>query len=451
LLAAFVLAFLALPYLRGLTGSSYTFGWIEVLQALGAVSAVGTVIGLLAGGYPAFFISNFQPLSALKSSLSTGSKGSRFRRVLVIVQFAISSILILSTALVFQQLEYIKGKNLGYDKNHMLIFYITGDSETKEEAFKESLLNHSSIISYGMSSHIPSTQLTAMTSVQAEVGNEMVKPEAFVKNVHIDEDFLPNYGIELLAGRNFDRLLSSDSATFIMNEAAVKLMGWASNEEAIGKQMDYNGLSGRVIGVTEDVHFETLHSAITPLIYLLAEGPLRSLSLKMQGENLPKTLQWIEEEWNVFFPEEPAQYYFLDERFNELYAAEQQRSELVTLLSLIAILIACLGLFGLASFTVTQRTREVGIRKALGASIRHILILLSKEFIVLVGGSLIIGFPIAFHFTQQWLGNYAYRIDIGPRPFIMTALISLLMAFVAVSLRTFKVATDNPVKSLRYE
>ncbi len=450
-LVAFVLAFLALPYLRDLTGSSYAFGLSEVLVGLALVSLVGIVIGLVAGGYPALVISKFRPLQALKTRLSVNSGNASFRRILVIVQFSISSILILSTGLVFQQLDFIQDKNLGYEKDHMLIFYLTGESGPKEEAFKESLLNHSSILSYGGSSHIPSTQLTAMTDVQAEVNDEMLSPEAFVKNLRIDPYFLPNYDIEIVAGRNFDPLLSSDSTTFIMNEAAVQLIGWTSNEEAIDKRINYNGKSGRVIGIAKDVHFETLHSRITPVIFLPAEEPLRTLSVKMTGDNLPETLRFIEDEWTSFFPEEPAQYYFLDERFNELYAAEMQRSELITLLSLIAILLACLGLFGLASFTVVRRTREIGIRKVLGASIRQILVLLSKEFVILVGISLIIGFPVALSFTQQWLENYAYRIEIGPLPFILTGLLSVGMAFAAVSVRALKAATDNPVKSLRYE
>ncbi|MEM0941049.1 MAG: FtsX-like permease family protein [Bacteroidota bacterium] len=451
IVSAFIIALLALPYLTGFTGNSYFFGFTEMIQSLAFIGAVGMTIGLLSGSYPALVMANFHPLNALKSRLSIGSGNSYFKQALVIVQFSISSILILCTGVVFEQLSFIKNKNLGFDKEHMLILYLNGASGSDEEAFKQSLLDHSSILNYGTSNNIPSTQLTSMSGVKTEVDGEMVSPEADIKNIRIDENFLETYGIQMAAGRYFNKNIRTDSAGYILNEAAVRMIGWASNEEAISKRMDYDRKPGRIIGVIEDIHFESLESKITPMIFLLAEDPLYVLSARLNSGDLTETLSYIENQWNSFFPKVPIEYQFLDERFNALYEAETKRAEIFTGLSCIAIFIASLGLFGLASFTVSRRTREVGIRKVLGASIKQILVLLSKEFMILVGISFIVGFPIAFYFTEQWLNSYAYRINISFLPFLLTCVICLGMALVAVSLRTIEAAKHNPVKSLKYE
>lgn len=447
----FIMAFFALPYLRNFTGNAYVFGRTEMIQSLGIIALAGTLIGLLSGSYPAFVISRFKPINALKSRFTAGTGAAGFRRVLVIIQFSISSILILSTILVFEQLSFMNNKSLGYDKDQMLILFLNDESRSNSDTFRESLLNHSSILSYGLSNTVPSSRLTSFSGVKTEVDGEMVEPKTVIKNIRVDESFIPNYGINIVAGRNFEKNLRTDSTAFILNQAAVKMIGWANDKEAINKTMKYGDQQGHVIGVIQDIHFESLQSEIVPMIFFIPEENMQVLSIKMEGDNLAETLTFIEDQWYEFFPGIPIDYQFLDERFRSLYEVENKRAQLFTGLSMVAICIASLGLFGLASFTVSRRTREVGIRKALGASINQILLLLSKEFLILVGISLIVGFPIAFYLSEAWLDNYAYRITIGFLPFVITSLICLAMAFAAISLKTVSTAKDNPVKSLRYE
>lgn len=448
---AFILAFFAMPYLRSFTGNAYDFGLIEIIQSLAVITLVGVFIGLLSGSYPAFVISKFKPIHALKSRFTAGATANGFRRALVIVQFSISSILILCTILIFEQLFFMNNKSLGYDKDQMLILFLNNESRSNSDSFRESLLSHSSIVSYGLSNRVPSSQLTSFSGVKAEVNGEMLEPKTVIKNIRIDESFIPNYGIHIVAGRNFDKDIRSDSTAFILNQSAVNMIGWKSEEEAINKPMNYGKSKGRVIGVIEDIHFESLQSEIVPMIFFIPDESLQVLSVKIEGEDLTETMDYIESRWYKFFPGIPIDYQFLDERFHALYETENKRAQLFTGLSLIAVFIASLGLFGLASFTVSRRTREVGIRKVLGASINQILLLLSKEFLILVGISLLLGFPIAYVFSETWLDNYAYRISIGLLPFVITSLVCLAMAFTAISLKTVKTAKDNPIKSLRYE
>ncbi|MCV9385957.1 FtsX-like permease family protein [Reichenbachiella ulvae] len=446
----FILAFFALPYLRNFTGNAYVFGTTEIIQTLGVITLAGILIGLVSGAYPAMVISKFKPIHALKSNF-TGIGAVGFRRVLVIIQFSISSILILCTILVFEQLSFMNNKSLGFDKEQMLILFLNDDARHNSDAFKESLLNHSSILSYGLSNSVPSSRLTSFSGVKTEVDGDMVEPKTVIKNIRVDESFIPNYGINLVAGRNFDPDIRTDSVAFILNQAAVNMIGWTSDEDAIHKALQYGGKEGPVIGVIEDIHFESLQSKIVPMIFFIPDESLQVLSIKMEGEKLTETMNYIEDQWYEFFPDLPIDYQFLDERFRSLYETENKRAQLFTGLSLVAIFIASLGLFGLASFTVSRRTREVGIRKALGASINQVLLILSKEFLILVSISLLVGFPIAFFFSEAWLDNYAYRITIGFLPFVVTSLICLAMAFAAISFKTVRTAKDNPVKSLRYE
>lgn len=450
-MVAIILAHLLLPYLGKMTGNSYDQGLIVILRNLALISGSGILIGLLSGVYPALVVSGFKPLNALKSRFSISSGSGNFRRSLVIIQFTISSILILGTGIIFKQLAYIRDKDLGFEKDNTLIIYMNRESAAKDEAFKKSLLTHSSVLSYGTSNRLPSTQLTSFSSVETEVNGDMVAPEASIKNIRVDASFLNSYGIELAAGRYFNEDITTDSSGYILNEAAVKMIGWPSNDEAIGKRMNYSGKPGHVIGVIKNIHFESLESKISPMVFLLTKEPLGVLSVRLNGENLRKSVGFIEDQWDSFFPGQPIEYQFLDERFNELYEAEARRAEVFTALSFIAIFIACLGLLGLASFTVSRRAKEVGIRKVLGASVQQILMLLSREFLLLVLISFFIGFPVAFYFTEQWLAGYAYRIEIGVLPFVITGVLCLLMALLAVSSRTLKVARNNPVESLRDE
>ncbi|MDA0194993.1 MAG: ABC transporter permease [Bacteroidetes bacterium] len=449
---AFFLIQLALPYLRTFTDKTLVYTTQEGLIGFMAVMIFGLVVGLISGSYPAFYLSAFKPLVALKGKLSGESKNTILRRVLVVLQFSISAILIVSTGVVFQQLSYIQNKKLGYDKEHVLTVPLNNAIGEKFEAFKNTLLTNQSITNIASSSRVPTIQLLDSQGAQAEINGEMVAPEVVIKDLRVDHDFLETYNIRLLTGRNFDKTMQSDdTSAFILNEAAVRMIGWVTNDEAINKKITYGDREGRVIGVAQNINFETLQNEISPLIMHIPEGPGRLISIKMNGTNVDETVSYIEEQWSNFSPNTPIQYSFIDERFRRLYESENQRAQLFTGFSLLAIFLACLGLFGLASFTVAQRSREISIRKVLGATVAHIVSILSKEFLILVGISAIVAFPIAYLFMNDWLQNYAYRIELDSIPFIVAGVISLLIAFLTISFQTFKAANNNPTDALSEE
>lgn len=454
IVAAFFLVQLSIPYLRTFTGRMLTYGSTEGMIATAIVVFVGVLIGILAGSYPAFYLSSFQPLTVLKGRLSAGSKSTVLRRSLVVVQFTITAILIVCTGVVFQQLDYIQNKNLGYSKDNIMTLSMNDEIGGKFDVFKNALLSSQSIEKIGLSSRVPTVQLLDSQGAEAEINGEMVSPEVVVKNLRIDHDFLDTYDMAIVAGRNFDKtILSDDTSAYILNEAAVSMIGWDSNETAINKKFKYAGMEGKVIGVTKDIHFETLQNNISPLVMHLPRqvSNMRSLSIKMSGQNVTETVALIEDQWAEFSPNQPIEYSFIDERFDRLYESENQRAKLFTSFSMLAIFLACLGLFGLASFTVSQRSKEISIRKVLGATISQIVSILSKEFLILVGISVVVAFPLAYIFMKDWLQGYAYRIDLNLVPFIVAGVLSIAIAFLTISLQTFKAATTNPVDALKDE
>lgn len=445
-------AFLILPYFRQFTGLVLSFGLVENWNIIAIILGFALAIGVLAGSYPAFYLSSFAPLRVLKGKLTSGAKSGGLRRVLVVVQFTISVILIVSTMVVFQQLNYMQNKSLGYDKDQMMILGVSAQVGDQYETFKNELLNIPGVKGTGGSSRVPSGQLLDSSGAQAEVDGEMAPTPVTIKVLSIDPDFIPTYQMELVGGgRNFTKDNSRDSASFILNEKSVEVIGWASAEEAIGKAMSYGGVRGTVIGVAKNFHFESLQSEIVPIIMVNRPGEMNSLSIKIEGNNIKSAVDEIENVYAKFSPGAPINYNFLNDRFEVLYNSETQRSQLFTIFSGLAIFLACLGLFGLASFTVAQRGKEISIRKVLGASVNQIVGILSKEFVILVVVSMVIAFPVAWYFMGDWLSSYAYRIDLSWVPFVAAALIAGLIALVTIGMQTFKAAVTNPSDRLRDE
>lgn len=441
---------LILPFFREFTELNLVFNLIDNFALVAMVFGGALLVGVLAGSYPAFYLSAFRPLEVMRSSKgSTAGKSGLLRKALVVVQFSISIILIVSTVVVYQQLSYMQNKNLGYDKEQMMILNVSNEISANYETFKNELSNIAGVKSAGGSSRIPSGQLLDSQGAQAEVNGEMQPTQVVIKQLQVDYGFVPNYQMELVAGRNFDKDYLRDSANFMLNEEAVRIIGWADGNEAIGKKMTYGGVTGQVVGVVKDFHFESLQSEIVPVVLANNRNRLRFLSIKIEGQNLSNTVAQIEEAYAAFSPNSPIQYNFLNDRFNNLYQSETQRSELFTIFSGLAIFLACLGLFGLASFTVAQRGKEISIRKVLGASVNQIVNTLSKEFLVLVAISLLIAAPIGWYLMSDWLGSYAYRIGLDVVPFIVAGGVALLIAFITISMQTFKAAFANPAGRLR--
>ncbi len=450
---AFILTWLALPGLNKISGQSLSINILSKWQTILPLVLVPFFVGTLSGLYPAIFLSSFKPIKVLKGILKVGEGNFLFRKVLVVTQFSISIILIISTAIVFQQLKYMQNKSLGFVREHIVTLNNNAGLNNSFESFRTALLDNPNIKEVGRSSRIPSGRLLDAMGSKINNGDSLAPTKADIKYVRADEAFNPTYGMKMVAGRNFSKEYGMDTSSFVINEAAVKVLGLKSNEDAIGKPFTYGNRAGHLIGVVNDFHFESLHQRILPIVLFTSttQNSYGRISIKISGNNIPAALSHIEDTWKKFLPETPYDYSFLDERFAVLYKAEQQQGSIFTIFSCIAIFIACLGLFGLSAFTITQRIKEIGIRKVLGASVGSIVGLLSKDFMKLVIIAAVIAFPVAWYAMHNWLQDFAYRITIPWWVFIIAGVAAAFIALVTISFHAIKAAVANPVKSLRTE
>ena len=449
---ALILTFLLLPVINNFSELGLSGNILFQPQIGLPVLVLPLVIGIISGLYPAIFMSSFKPAKVLKGVLKVGSGSISFRKVLVVLQFSISIILIVATTIVFQQLSYMQRKSLGLNKDH-IVSLGNGIPANQFEAFKADLLQNPSIQNIARSSRLPSGRLLDDQNISIFDGDEAKSVKADVKYINADYGFIPTYGIKMAAGRNFSRDFA-DSANYILNALAVKMLGWKSPESAIGKDLSYGGVKGKVVGVVNDFHFESLHQNIVPLLMRIPpfeNSNYGRVSIKIAGNNITSTLSIIEQTWKKHQPETPFEYTFLDERFQKLYNTEQQQGSLFTIFSFIAIFIACLGLFGLSAFTISQRVKEIGVRKVLGASIQQIVAELSKDFLKLVLIAAVISLPVAWYAMNQWLLDFAFRISIQWWVLAMAGVIAVIIAFATISFQSVKAAMANPVKSLRSE
>jgi len=456
LLMSFISLFLALimvefllpvfnSFMGGNLGSSSTKSW----SVFWGLIVLTVLVGVASGSYPAFFVSAFQPVKVLRGTFRLGTK-SHFRSILVVTQFMITVGLIFSTIVITSQLNYIRNRRLGFRKEHVIVLPLESEAEIRNYlSFKSELLKFPDIEEVTGASNIFS-RIYSSSPFWLEGAHE--NESRRVQKLYVDYDFIKTFGIEIVEGRVFSKRIASDrSKAFIINESAAQAFGWAS---PLGKQIAWarsRNEKGAVIGVIKDFHFRSLHQSIEPLILLVRGSFFRNMFIKINSENIPKSLASIKNKWEEFFPARPFEYFFLDDDINKMYASEMKMSQMFRCTALLAIFIACLGLFGLISYTTEQRTREIGVRKVLGASVPSIVLLLSSEFLKLVIIANILTWPLAYYVMNRWLQNFAYRINVGFVFFILTGVLAFTIAIITVSFQSMRSALANPVDSLRYE
>lgn len=431
-----------------LAGKVISTGFFNNLNYLFYLLLVALGIGLLAGIYPAFVLSSFKPVTVLKGRFATGSSGNLLRKSLVVFQFAISTALVIGTIVVYTQMSFMRNQDLGFKKDQVLIIETKGDAGAK--SLKQALNGLANVNDVSLSGSVPGAGNPSAYSEIENIKGELQK--ANLDLYFVDFDYIPLYKMKVVAGRAFSRDFMTDTTqAMVLNEAAVKMFGYTSPEQAIGKEFKQWGREGKIVGVIKDFHFNSLQQSIKPLSMRIEEGNMNYLSVNLNTSNLKSSLATIEKEYQSKIPNQPYSYYFLDEFFNRQYESEEKFGTLFLNFSLLAIFISCLGLLGLASYSTMQRTKEIGIRKVLGASVPNILNLLSKDFLKLVVISFLVAVPTAAYFMHKWLNDFAYRINLSWWIFALAMLIALAVAFLTIVFQALKAATSNPTTSLRTE
>lgn len=430
-----------------LAGKSIEF--TSLLKPVYVFSLFGLIvlITFLAGGYPAFYLSSFNPLNALKSKFSGSGKNSGIRGGLVVFQFVISAGLILATLVVKEQMNYIQNKDIGYEKDQLLVVRNTYLLGNNEDNFIQEIENDPRVENVTHSAFVPAGES------DNEVGGIFLNGE-FLRRMYfynVDENYIPTMGMELLAGRNFSKSYGDESDNVIINEKAAEALGFGN--DAIGKTFQRDTDEGprdiHVIGVIKDFNWKSLHQEIDPLI--LKMNPYGGVIVRSKTADMSGIIENLNSDWNSYNPKEALNYSILDDSFNHTYLKERKMGTILTLFAILTIIVACLGLFGLVTFTAEQRFKEIGIRKVLGSSATQIVALLSKDFIKLVGISFLIAFPLSYYLMNKWLQDFAFRIEIKWWLFVLAAIITLGIAFLTIGIKSFRAANMNPVKSLKTE
>ncbi len=451
---ALILAWALLPLFNSLSGKELTISYSMFVRLLPVLLVFVVTIGSLAGSYPAFFLSAFQPIDVLKGKLAGGFKGGSLRSVLVVFQFAISFFLITSTIIVYQEIKYIQSRDLGYDRDHVLIVQNTEALGSHAREFKQQIKQLSGVDNATLTGALPTANDGNTTSLFEDRSFDQ-KRAVNSKLWSVDEDYLGTLGIRLKSGRNFSKEMPTDSSAVIINEAAAKLLSYANPLNQLLYTPADNSLKTintyHIIGVIKDFNFQSLRKNVTPMALILDENR-GALSIRIRtGTNIPALMEQVRDKWKELSSNQEFAYSFMEQDFDGLYRAEQRIGKIFLSFSTLAILIACLGLFGLVAYAAEQRTREIGIRKVLGAGISTIVGMLSRDFIKLVLLAILIASPLVWLAMNKWLQGFAYRIHISMWVFIVAGLIALLIAVLTLSFQTIRAAIANPADSLKTE
>jgi putative ABC transport system permease protein len=453
LVFSLILIYGLLPFFNELANKELPFSYITRPEVLLSLIAIVLFVGVVGGSYPAFYLSGFNPVSVLKGKLAAKGGNVIFRKVLVVLQFAISIFMLISTLIVFDQLKFLRSKDLGFDKERIIRMELSGKELRKNgPALAETLKQNPDVMRVGLSNTSPGFGIGKLLFKVEDNEGKMVDRGVDLYNA--DYDYIDALGMTIVEGRNFSRDVAADTTyAVLVNEAMVKRMAW---DNPLGKKFVIEGeekpVERKVVGVVKDYHQNSLYDPIEPLMILLGDN-LGFVFVKIKPGNLQTSLASIGKSWKSINPNNPFEYDFLDQDFNSQYKADEKRSFIFTVFSGLTIIIACLGLLGLAAFTTGQRTKEIGVRKVTGASVQSLVILVSKEFFLLVGIGTIIAFPFAWYFTNSWLQNFAYRIRLEGEwlTFILSALLACVITLVTVGFHVIRAASANPVRALRDE
>jgi putative ABC transport system permease protein len=438
---------LLLPAFSHLSGKELSWGVAGIATVLIGLAGITLFTGLVAGSYPAMFMSAFQPARVLKGSLFSGSGGARFRRVLVVVQFALSILLIIGTAVVYRQMNYIKNIRLGWDREHLVYIPLRADTKKSYSALKQELIQNPQILNVTGTSQLPT--YIGSNSGGAQWEGKDPELQILIGFNAVDFDFTETLKIEMAEGRSFDKKYTADhSKSWIVNEEVAKLM---DKDSVIGERFSHVGVEGTIIGVMKNFHYQNLRNKIEPLAIVVDQDSLNYMIIRIPPEGVSSSLGFIEKTWKQIIPNYPFEYRFMDDRYDMMYRSEERIGTLLRYFAVLAVFVACLGLFGLASFMAEKRTKEIGIRKVLGASIPQITRLLCKEFFLLVLMANVIAWPAAYFIMRKWLQSYAYRVDLGYFAFVGAMVLALFVAILSVGYQAIRAARANPAESLRYE
>ena len=452
---AIVLFKLSLPLFNSVIGSELSVNFLKAPWLLAAFLGMAFIVGVCAGSYPAFILSSFPPVHVLKGLLKAGGSHSRFRKILVVFQFSISIALIAATIIVYKQIIFMKNKELGFNKEYVVIIPRMSEEHRKSyRSIRSEMLSLSGVVDVGASDLVPSRGHLIGSFLPEGFADDQVLAMDYM---NVDAHYIPTMGMEIIAGRTFSEDFATDpDESVLINETAAKKIGW---ENPLGKRFVFRpppNTEGEVtyvsvIGVVKDFHMQSLRERIEPLIIFYDHDSLLRLSVRIAPDNISHTMGLLEKKWKELDPNRPFQFLFLDDSYDRLYRQEDRLKTISFYFSFLAVLIGCLGLFGMASFTAEQRTKEIGIRKVLGASVPGIVRLLAKEFVLLVIVANVIALPVAYFAMNRWLQSFAYRMDIHPLIFVLSAALSLSIALITVSYQAIRTALSNPVDSLRYE
>lgn len=459
MLLALAIAYLMLPFFNNMSGKNLSAVAFFSPAFLPGLIGIVLIVGVLAGIYPAFFLSSFKPITTLKGKVAAGFKTGWLRSSLVVFQFAISIFLIVGTIVVYSQLNYISNKDIGYNRNNVLVLKNTEALGNNAKAFREQVLKLSGVQDATMTGYLPTNAWRNDSPMfPSPVFN--TKEAVTTQIWKVDENYIPTLGMKILKGRNFSDEFKTDSNAVIMNQAAAKLFNFS---DPVGKDIYYNTdfdnpgksfVKYHIIGVLQDFNFNSLRENVTPLVFLLSnQAPylIGSIAIRIHTDHPERVIASVEKIYKSIAPGQPFDYSFMDADFDRTYKAEQRMGSISFVFSILAILVACLGLFGLISYAAEQRTKEIGIRKVLGASVSNISTMLSKDFLKLVLIAALVSFPLAWWAMNKWLQGFAYRTKIEWWFFAIAGIVALLIALFTVSFQAIKAAIANPVKSLRSE